>query len=863
MASLTVEPASCDNRFLLKSKVVEKVDYTLLRQVQKSTGLHDHWNDTDKAKFRSTCFKNEKQQMQDYGKRYSEEKSGVPVDYNVAKTGFGRAFATKACSYAFMRKDIRHTLCDSLYYDIDLVNAQVNILYHILKTNELAIPPTLEKYTMERDTILTEVSKELKVEKDYAKELFLRLMFFGTYDGFRADYYSKNKVHLQENCPSLVRKFQDELKPLVPVLKEHNPLLWTAAKNSRAKAKTTDFTKVGATFMSLYLQSYEFFVVDAVCSEIHKKTDLFKVDETSNVYCVYEYDGIKLLKTKVDAYPNGLQGVINFMNKCCEEKLKLPLIFAAKSMDRRIDLTESPLTKKVREMSIIEKNHIEAVRKVIEISDDTAMYDRKRDQWYSFNKDKNKWEMTDHFLLKEYYDTLKAYYGEDCGKSEQYDKAYESLLRNIGTSSFSSGFAKCAKLEMSVEDSNFDNDNVINFTNGVYEIDTNTFRERTKEDKLLMSTRFDLNPYCLDEAKKTAQDEMYEKEVMDMIDKIWPEEDLKELMLIILASGFVPVNVEKFIIYSGGGRNGKGVINNFMQLTGGDYVLKMQCNLLTVSTAGKGSGQEASSYLVDLHKIRYAYATEPPAHTPIANSTIKEITGAVKLRGRRLFKEPVDIDIDATLVLETNAKPPFQEKAQFADIHRTIDAPFISRFSADESEWDENDNVYPLNPILKNAKYVEERRNAFMNILLPYVQKLKSVDYKLALFVPERIKLRSALYCNESVPYYTIFFQLYGLDIQKPSEADPIWDRDPTLLEVANAIMSSDQWNMLDRKVKLQKENTKANMKAFFETNFFFKPYFYVHRKQKFLRGWRRRFEEVEDALTVDDNEDDGAEDNI
>jgi hypothetical protein len=855
MATITIEPASQNNRFLLRNNVIEKVDFTLLRQVQKSTGLREHWDDSDKAKFRMQCYKNEKQQINDFGKRYNEEKCGVPVDLHVARSGFGRAFAAKACSYTFMRKDIRHTLCDDLYYDIDLVNAQVNILYYVLKTNNLSVPPTLEKYAMERDSVLSEVSKELKVEKDIAKELFLRLMFFGTYEGFRTDHYAKYKVHIQENCPSVVRKFQDELKPLVPVLKESNPLLWTAAKNSRLKTKTSDFTKVGATFMSLYLQSYEFFVVDTVCSALNEKTDVFKADDTKSIYCVYEYDGIKLLKSKVDAHPNGLQGIINSMNKVSEDVIKMPLIFAAKAMNRRIDLTENPLTKYIREMCIIEKNHIEAVRKVVELNDEGSIFDRKREQWYSFNKDKNKWEMTDHFLLKDYYDTLKNHYGVNCGKSEQYDKAYESLLRNIGNSAFSSGFSKCAKLELSVEDGNFDKDDVINFANGVYEISTNTFRERTKEDRLLMSTRFDLVPYCLDETKKTPTDAVYEKEVREMIEKIWPEEDLRELMLVILASGFVPVNVEKFILFCGKGRNGKGVINNFMQLAGGDYVLKCNANLLTVSTGGRGSSQEASSYMADLDKIRYAYATEPPSHTPIANSTVKEITGAVKLRARRLYKEPIDVQIDATLVLETNVKPPFQEKAEDADILRTIDCPFISQFTAVEKEWDDNDNVYPLNPMLKNAKYVEDRRNAFLNILIPYIQKLKNADYKLAVFVPERISLRSALYCNESVPYYSIFFQLYGLGLPKPREVDSFWDKDPTILEVVNSITGSEQWGLLERKVRTQKSNSRECMKSFFESNFFFKKYFYVYKKQKFLRGWRRRIEIEEEYVEDEDDE--------
>jgi hypothetical protein len=695
----------------------------------------------------------------------------------------------------------------------------------------------------------------MNVEKDCAKELFLRLMFFGTYEGFKIDM-KDHGTNVPDVCPPFVKRFQEDLKLLVPVLREKNPNLWNAAKNSRIKpeSRTLDYTKVGSTFMSLYLQSYEFSVVDKVAQTLHEKTDLLKGEGDSNVI-IYEFDGMKLLKKNVDNYHNGLQGVISFMNQVVVDEFKLPLLFSCKEQNRRIDLSESPLTTLSKEMSIIGSNHIEAVRKVVELKNEPSMYDRSEDQWYTYNRDQNRWEKTDHFLAKEYYDILKTHYMQNCGLSEQYDKSFNSLLKSIGTSAFTSGFLKSAKLEMSVDRTDFDTDNVINFKNGIYEIDTHTFRERTMDDKVIMSTRYDLKPYFMDETMMDDTDRQHKEEMEEMLRKIWPDEEQRQLMLIILASGFCPVNPEKFILFAGVGRNGKGVINNFMELSGGDYVMKCSSVFLTESSKYKSS-DSASPFMADLHNIRYAYATEPPSHTPLQNSIIKEITGAVKMRARRLFKELRDVDVHCTLVCETNVRPPYAEKCEEADVHRTLDCPFVSQFTAEKKDWDENMNIYPINPILKSRKYVEERRNAFMNIILPYVKILRESDYKLANFVPEKIKMRSALYCNESVPYYSIFFQLYGLDLPVPKYAHSSWNKDPTVLDVVNEILESSQWSLLDRKVRAQKENTKQAMRQFFETNFFFRKYFYLYKKQKYLRGWRRR-EEATHSLDSEEDLDD------
>jgi hypothetical protein len=49
-----------------------------------------------------------------------------------------------------------------------------------------------------------------------------------------------------------------------------------------------------------------------------------------------------------------------------------------------------------------------------------------------------------------------------------------------------------------------------------------------------------------------------------MLDKIFIIKDERELYLIILATGLYGQTLEKFILANGEGRNGKGVLNEFV-----------------------------------------------------------------------------------------------------------------------------------------------------------------------------------------------------------------------------------------------------------------------------------------------------------
>ena len=134
-----------------------------------------------------------------------------------------------------------------------------------------------------------------------------------------------------------------------------------------------------------------------------------------------------------------------------------------------------------------------------------------------------------------------------------------------------------------------------------------------------------------------------------------------------------------------------------------------------------------------------------------------------------------------------------------------------------------------------------------MNILLSYARKLREKDYKIEKFVPDVIRERSDLYCNESIVCFSIFRQLYVYDENSKVP-------DSTLKQIVDAIYASDQWYLQPTSVKRLKENGKEAMKNFFATAPYFEPYYYEKDRQKFLRNFRRKPEEDEQTVTNESN---------
>ena len=128
-------------------------------------------------------------QLKNYLENYSSGK--VRVNYKYAgiheESHYGRVNPKHSLSLSAMPREIRGTLAQEYYKDIDIVNAHPVILEQILDT--LEIPHKyLSQYINDRETILADIMNQYKVNRDAAKNLFIRIMYNGTFKTWAKEY---------------------------------------------------------------------------------------------------------------------------------------------------------------------------------------------------------------------------------------------------------------------------------------------------------------------------------------------------------------------------------------------------------------------------------------------------------------------------------------------------------------------------------------------------------------------------------------------------------------------------------------------------------------------------------------------------
>ena len=171
-----------------------------------SSFLSDSWHLGFKTDLAKQLYANERKQIEDYVASYDDSIGGVPVKYVKRKAAWGRPYVLDSLGFTAFRKQVRNTFAGN-YYDIDLKNAQVALLLQLCITNNIPPPQSLVEYVSNREATLMSVAKELGVDRKEVKKMFLRLVFYGTYDGFVLAQRDKGNTNFPKKPPAFVAEF--------------------------------------------------------------------------------------------------------------------------------------------------------------------------------------------------------------------------------------------------------------------------------------------------------------------------------------------------------------------------------------------------------------------------------------------------------------------------------------------------------------------------------------------------------------------------------------------------------------------------------------------------------------------------------
>lgn len=284
-------------------------------------------------------------------------------------------------------------------------------------------------------------------------------------------------------------------------------------------------------------------------------------------------------------------------------------------------------------------------------------------------------------------------------------------------------------------DSNLD---LICFENGVYDLQNNLFRDGIPEDYISFCTNIHYEEF-------EGTDE-YLGQINTFLQQILPNKDIREYVVTLLSS-FLDGHItqEKFPIWTGTGGNGKSKLIELFTKAFGEYTKVLPIALLTQKRA---RSEAANPDLVDAKGRRFCYFQEPDNGERINIGLMKELTGGDKIKGRTLFKLPIEFKPQFKLALLCNDLPemPGNDDGTWRRVR-------VVRFKSKFREFPDPKDPYEFKIDTSLPDKFDNWAEPFMYMLLQYYKKYKQNG----LFEPPEVKMETQNYKNES-DTFSLFF---------------------------------------------------------------------------------------------------------
>jgi phage/plasmid-associated DNA primase len=426
-----------------------------------------------------------------------------------------------------------------------------------------------------------------------------------------------------------------------------------------------------------------------------------------------------------------------------------------------------------------------------------------------------------HFISNELYEFLKMILVELYFDHKDFN-SMKSQIKKLKSTNFKKDVVETYREIGTNDEINLDNKwNLFGFNNLVYDLDEEIFREYKYDDYVSITTGYDwIEP---------SEEEI--NTLKKILHEIMPEQEEYNLYLQILSSTLDGKCLEKFIIFSGNGGNGKGVVDDLLLVALGNYGM-IGNNSILFETNKTGSNPEKAN----IHKKRLVIFREPPESKKFENSIIKELTGGGTFSARGHHESDTKKDLNLTMIVECNKKPMFSEEPTNADVRRIIDLNFRSTYTTDDTIIDEKNNIYKANPYYKSIEFQQKYKYALIKILIEEHKKYKKNNFIINL--PKSITERTQNYLDLSYSIVKWFKETYE---HTKNKNDYIKIKD-----LYSDFTESIYFSSLTKNEK-QKYNKKY-FSNYIETNTFFRKY-YVDRLdnvRSIVREWKKINEDDE-----------------
>ena len=238
-------------------------------------------------------------------------------------------------------------------------------------------------------------------------------------------------------------------------------------------------------------------------------------------------------------------------------------------------------------------------------------------------------------------------------KQKQYEmenlKTISAIITKLKITSFKKNvITECKEL---FHDSKFEekldsNINLLGFDNGIYDLETCTFRDGLPEDYITYTTGN--NYYDFDDEDDRLS------EVRTFLTQVLPKDNIREYIMTVFGSCVTGKTYEKFFIFTGKGGNGKSKLVELLENSLGNY----SCTLpVTLMTQKRARAEAADPVLASLPGKRFGCMQEPDKNEEIHVGFMKQLTGGDKLKARKLHKDPIEFKPQIKVFMCCNVLP--------------------------------------------------------------------------------------------------------------------------------------------------------------------------------------------------------------
>jgi len=432
------------------------------------------------------------------------------------------------------------------------------------------------------------------------------------------------------------------------------------------------------------------------------------------------------------------------------------------------------------------------------------------------------------FIGNELYNFLKLILVEVYWNSREFNQL-KAKLERLKYMTIKKDIIETYKEDGTVDNIEMDNKWwLLGFTNIVYDLEKYEFRKYKYDDYITTTTGYDWRDPT-DEELTT---------VNNLINNIFPNVEERNLYLQILATGLDGRCLEKFIIANGGGRNGKGMLNDLFLHALGNYGL-LGNNSILFETPKTGSNPEKAI----IHKKRLVIFREPPAKNKFQNAIVKELTGGGTFSSRTHQEKNPEKQLNLTMIVECNNRPLLAEEPTNADIGRIIDIEFKSTFTTDKSLID-NKYYFEANLLYKTKKWQQQHKYALIKILIDYH---KIYTYNNCVFnIPSSIDDRTKNYLQMSCDIITWFKDNYI-----------ITNNDHDILKIKDIyIQFTKSHHFLHMSCADKKKYNKTYFVNYIQTNKFFHKYYCdrFNNIRTLIKYWKKKDNDESDDDNTSDN---------